>query len=283
MGIFDDIVSPVKNALDNIVRGVEVPIDKVESIFGEVIRFTDQLVKDFLNMIEDLRTLFNATNVEIMFVSPFKEAALTAIGDVKKLYALIIQASAPLADGVKDDLMIPINAVYSRMRSGMRDMTMEIGKLLEGIEREGQRVSHNIYSDFNRVKASLEAFPIEISMLKNKIERQFKVVAEDAFNVLPDVPEMLEKEGANAFHAVKTSGQVISTDLTGFESALKRRFDNENAVLDFFYIVVLSAILVALVSVFMITKSISLIINIIIMILVAIILYILLEVFLGAI
>lgn len=281
MGIFDDIVDPIKGAFQSIVKGVEIPIHVVESLFGQVIHFTEELIHEFLNMIEDLRNLFNASNIETIFITPFKDAALDTVGDVRKLYALIVQASAPVADGVKDDLMVPINAVYSTMKSGMMDMTSKLGDLLAKIEEEGQKVAHSIWSDFNRVKASLEAFPVELGILKRKIVEEFKAVTADAFGVLPDVPEMLEHAGASAFHVVKKRGEVIGADFTNFEASAKKRFENENAVIDLFYIVMIGAVLVALVSIFMITKSMALIMTIVIMILVALVLHVVVEFILG--
>ena len=76
MGVFDDIVDPIKGAFQSIVKGVEIPIHVIESLFGKVIHFTEELIHQFLSMIEDLRNLFNASNIEILFLAPFKNAAV---------------------------------------------------------------------------------------------------------------------------------------------------------------------------------------------------------------
>lgn len=283
MTIFDDIVGPIKDALSNLVSTVEKPIKIAVSLFGKVITFTRELIESFLKMIEDLRTMFNARNIEQLFLSPFKKAALDTMEDVDALYKLIIQASGPSTDGVKDELMIPLNAMYIKMKSGMGFMTSAMGDLLTKLEQEGQRVAHSIYSDFNRVKASLESFPVEIGILKQKIGEEFQAVTSHAFSVLPDIPSMVETAGADAFHAVKKSGQVVGADFTNFEASTKRRFENENTAIDLFYMVLIGGILIALVSIFMITKSVALLINILIMVVIALVVYSVVEIALGVI
>lgn len=281
MGIFEDIVSPVENAFKSIVKGVEVPIHVIESIFGTVIKVTEEFITSVLNMIEDLRNLFNASNVEILFLSPFKDAALSVVGSVDKLYNLITQASAPTAEGVKEELMVPINAVYSKMKSGMNDMVGKLGNLLTRLQTEGQRVMHSIMEDFHRIKALLETFPVEIGILKRKIASEIKVVGADAFSIVQDIPEMIERDGANAFHAVKKKGDVVGADFTNFESSLKRRFTNENAALDLFYLVLIGGIIAVFIAIFMVTKSIALIVNILVIVLIALVLYGVTEFLLG--
>lgn len=283
MTIFDDVVDPIKDAFKSIVKGVEAPIHVVESLFGTVIHMTEEFIQEVLSMIEDMRTFFNASNVEKMFFSPFKAAAMSVIGDVDKLYNLVIQASPPSAEGIKDDLMVTLNAAYTKMKSGMTSMVGQLGKLVTKLQQEGARVAHSIMEDFNRVKALLETFPTEIGILKRKILEEIKVIGEDAFSVLPDIPDMIEKEGANVFHAVQRKGEVIGADFTNFEASVKNRFTNENAAIDLFYLVIIGGIIAMLVSVFMVTKSTFLIMTIVLTILIALVIYAVVEFVLGVI
>lgn len=278
MGIFGDIIAPVKD----LINGLEKPIHTVESIFGTIINMTEQVISDIRDMITDMENLFNAHNIETMFLYPFKDAALAAVKDVDTLYKLISSVSSPVVDGVEDTLMVPIKATYAMMRSGMRLMLTTLGTVMTKMEHDLQDATHVIQGDFARLKAVVQSIPVEITILGRKIGQELKVVAEDAFSVLPEIPDMLEKAGNTAFSVVRKTGTIVETDFSAVESSIKKRFDNESAVMDLFYLVVIGGIIAILVSVFMATHSIKIVIIAIIMLIISFIIYTICDLVIGS-
>jgi len=278
MGIFDDIIAPVKD----LINGLQKPIHTVENIFGEVIDMTEQLISSIRDMISDMENLFNAHSVETMFLAPFADAALAAVKDVETLYALISSVSSVVIDGVGDVIMTPIKATYNLMHRSMDAMLNTLGSVMKKMANDASTLTHKIHGDFARLKALIQSIPVEIGILGRKIRTELAVIGEDAFQILPDFPDMLEKDGNIAFSAVKKVGTVVAADFSGLEVSLKRRLDNESAVLDLFYLVVIGGILAVIVSIFMVTHSVKIIIILLVIFVVSLMIFVLSDLIIGS-
>lgn len=281
IGIFDDIVSPIKDALQAVVSGVEKPIRTVESIFGEVINFTKEFIQSVVNMIEDMRNLFNARQVETIFLYPFKEAALTALKDIETIYQLMISVGKPSIDGVEETLMAPIDAVYQGLRVSARAVLGSVNNIIVHIKEDLESAGHAIIGDFVRLKALIDSLPVEMKILGRKIRQELSVVGDDAFDMAMPIPEFGVKAGNFAFSEVRKTGTVVAADFSALESGIKRRFANEHAVLDLLYIAIIGGIIAALVTIFMVTHSIKVIVIILIMMVVSILIFAITELLIG--
>jgi hypothetical protein len=144
---------------------------------------------------------------------------------------------------------------------------------MAGIANGLSSATHVIRGDFARLKAVIESIPTEITILGRKIRSELLVVADDAFHVLPDIPDMLEATGNTAFGAVKRIGAMAAADFTALEAGSKKRLDNEGAVLDLFYVVVIGSIITVIVSIFMMTQSIKIIILLIVIFIISLLIY----------
>lgn len=277
MGIFDDIIKPVTD----LINGLEKPIHVVESIFGTVINLISDTIADIRNMIEDMRNLFNAANVETLFITPFKDAALTAVKDIDTLYKLISSVSSPVIDGVESDLMIPINAAYSALRAGLKVMLTATATIINRISQDLQDATHVIHGDFQRLKSLVESFPPEIAILSRKIGQELLVVGDDAFDILPEVADMAVSAGNSAFSAVRKAGAVVAADFTSLEASLKRRIDNENAAYELLLIVIVMSVVALLVGIYMLTHSIMLIIIVIVIVIISLLIYAIVDLVIG--
>jgi len=268
--------------LKDLINGLEKPIQVVEKIFGEVIDMTEELIASIRNMISDMENLFNAHGVEIIFLYPFRDAALAAVKDVETLYRLISSVSSPVIDGVEDIIMTPIKATYSLMRTSMNDMLDTLEAIVTKIKNDMSVISHSIQGDFTRLKSLVDSIPVEITVFARKIQAELTVVGEDAFQILPEFADMAEKTGSTAFSAVKKAGTVVAADFTSLEASLKRRIDNESAVLDLFYLVIIGGILAVIIGIFMVTHSIKIIIILLVIFVISLFIFAICDLILGS-
>lgn len=255
MGILDGILSPIKD----LISGLTHPIKTVENLFGETIEFTEDIVEGFIDMINEMENLFNASGMETLFIHPFEDAAMEAIGSIDKLFVLISSVSGIRADGLKDELMVPLKGAYDHMKSALSSFKEEMLALIEKIEDEEGELKRGLYHEFTRISSIIEVLPSEISVLSKRIEEGFKVEAGKAFAIIPEFGELAEKEGARAFGVVKRVGQTAEVDFEAFERDLQTRMKNESDNVDLYYLVAISLVIAIVASVFMLTHSIILV------------------------
>lgn len=277
IGIFDDIVAPLKGLINDIQK----PVDAVESIFGEIVQVTEQFIQQIMSMIESMRNLFNAQGVEVIFLYPFKDAALSALSSIDKLYQLMISVGAPIIEGTESTIMDPIDAVYASMRTAASAVLVTVSNIVTQIKDDFESMGHVIQGDFARLKALIDSMPVEIRILGRKIREELQVIGEDAFSVAMEVPDMSAKTGNLAFSSVRKVGTVVEADFTSLEASLKRRFANENAALDLLYLVIICGIIAVIVGVFMITHSIRVVFVTLIVLIVCLLFYAIIEKVIG--
>jgi hypothetical protein len=273
MGILDDIVSPIKDAISDLT----VPVKAAENLFGEVIDFTEDIINEIKNMINELENLFNASSVEVLFLNPFKDAALSAIGSIEKLFTLISSVSGITADGLKDELMVPLQGAYDHMKSALSFFKDEMNSMITEIENGEEELKRGLYHEFTRIASAIEVLPSEISILAKRIERGFKVEAGKAFAIIPEFGEMAEKSGARAFATIKKTGEAAEVDFEEFEQNVKTRMKNESDNVDLYYLLALGLVVAVIAAVFMLTHSLILVQIIMAFIVIVLISYLIFE------
>jgi hypothetical protein len=273
MGIFDDILGPLKDLIGSLTRPVKV----IKKVLGEVVEFTEEIVESFEDMLATLRDLFNESHVETMFLSPFKDAAFTAISSIEKLLALAAKAGEPTTEGIEEILMAPILTSYTVMREALKLMGNAFESFITELNEKTISFPRGIHSEFSRVKSLIGSLPIEIKIVKSKIENEFRVKSNRAFAVLPDFPEVATTLGSNASGGVRSVGSRVAESFENIEHSIHQRLANENAVLDFFIIGIIILVIIVIASVFMITKSFIAIIAIIGIIVISLILLMVME------
>jgi hypothetical protein len=263
-----------------LVNGIQKPIKNVESILGQEIDLTDDIIKSIMEMIEEMRNLFNARKVEVMFLQPFKDAALTALSSIDKLYKLIISTGTTIIDDAKDTVMGPINDLYASLRSALNDVSTSAHDIIVYIEDKLGSTEHYIQGDFMRLKTITSAMKGEVGTLRAKIREELSVVGEDAFSIKMIVPDMASKAAHGARIAslsMKKVGTVVETDFSDIEASLKKRFINEHAALDMLYMVIIVCVIAMLVFVFAVTHSVRVVIIVVIMMVVYFTVYLIID------
>lgn len=273
MGILDAIISPIKD----VINSLEKPIKTTESIFGEVIDFTEDLIKEIRDMITELTMLFNASKVETLFLSPFKSAALEAIGSVEDLFKILADVSEVSTDGLKDELMTSINATYDHMRKSMFLFKDEMKSMIQQISDDEDTLKRGLYHEFRRIESAIEVIPMEISFLSKKVANEFKVEVNKAFGVIPEFGELAEKETKEVFMKVRRTGTTTRQTFENLEQSIHRRLENEMAQVDLFVILIILLIVFLIASIFFITKSMIVVKIIIYFILLTFVVYLIYE------
>lgn len=273
MGILDDILSPIRD----IINGLEKPIATVERIFGEVINFTKQIIQSFIDMLDTLKDLFNASQVELMFLNPFKDAALTAVGSIEKLLAIASQAGVPTTDGLEDLIVGPIKLTYQAMRNNLGKMISTFGNLISEANARALAIPRGIASEFSRTKTMFASLEVDLKGIGAKIANEFSVASTPIYSVIPDFEDLGNVVTSNISGFVTTTGTSVRDDFTSIEQSVHRRFENENASVDFFYIAIFIMIIAVVGGLFMATRSIIAVIAVLVIIIIAFVFYMIFD------
>lgn len=255
MGIFDDIVNPIKKAIEKPIDVINKGVEEVEHVFGEVVTFSEDLVKEFEQMIRDMEDLFKVKNVEMLFLDTFKNGAFTAISDIEKIATLMSAVSGISTEGLGDDLKASIRDTYSFLKGKLAFMTSELETIMAKIEDDEQGIKRGIYHEFERVKSLAKLLPLEIKILSRKIAEEFKVEGGKAFAVIPEFGEFAEKEGKDAFQNVKKVGTATRESFENLEQSIRKRLAAESAQVDLLPLLIVGLIVLLIVGIFMLTKS----------------------------
>jgi hypothetical protein len=252
MGILDSIVSPIKSVISDLT----VPVKSAERLFGEVINFTEDIIKAIKDMISEMESLFNASKVENLFVSPFKEAALVAVGSIDKLFKLMIDVSEISTDGVKELLIDPIRDAYNFMTSSLGVFRNELGNMVNNIEDDLSSLRLGLYHEFRRIDTLVEQLKQETDVISRKIENEFRVEIRKASGDVYEFGTLAGKESENTFAKVRRTGEATRESFENLESSIKRRLAAESAQVDLLYFVLFAMIFLLIAGVFIITQSI---------------------------
>lgn len=250
MGILDDIISPIKDVVDTL----EKPVKVVENIFGVIIKITKEIVEMILNMVSEIENLFNASQIETIFLSPFKEAALSAVGSVKKLLDLLAPF-APNSEGASELITEPIKDAYLMLKNSMDKVSTEVKLIMERIESESLDLIEGTESKFDSFLLKVQNIPSSINEISNKLKGNFKVETGKIFEI-PSSFNPVAK--ADAFTSQKKVGNNFSTNVESFDDVKEKitsRFKNEHSALDMMYALIFFVIVGIIGAVYYVTQS----------------------------
>lgn len=270
MGLLDAVLAPIRE----VTSSLEKPINLVKKVFGEVVEFTEEVINMIEKMINDIEDLFNASEVEHIFLYPFKEAALKAIGSVEKIYELL-KDLIPSASGYKEFILSPLKDAYSIARSSTKNLLDEGKKIIDSIDSKIYSGFSIVRNHFETVGATLETFPSELLTVSETIKRNFEIEVTKLFHVVPEFTGYIKNETDDLTHFVKNS---VTTDVESFkniEEGLKSRIASENSSIDFFIIISVVLFLAIIGGIFYITKSLVAVGALFLILIIAIFIYIL--------
>jgi archaellum component FlaC len=269
-------MAPIKS----VINGLEKPVKVVESVFGEVIKITEEIIQSIEEMIEEMRNLFDNAGVDALFLNPFTNAAFTALSSIEKLYQLISSVGTPIIDDAESLVMEAANSVYASLRNDMNTVMSTLDDIKTRINEDLEKTGHGIQEDFMRLKTLVESLPVEISILGRKIRQELRVIGEDAFTVPLVVSEEVRRAEGFASASVKKAGTVVGADFASFEASLHRRLSNENAMVDLLCMVIVVVVIAAIVGIFLLTHSMRLVVFIFVIIFISFLLHLLLDIIL---
>jgi len=250
MGLLDSILSPIKD----VIKNLDPPLNLVMKVFGEVIKFTEEIINMIEGMIRDIEDMFNASKVESIFLYPFKEAALVAVGSVEKIFELL-KDLIPSPNGYKEFILSPLEDAYSIAKKSTKALYDEGLKIIDYIEKK-------IYSNFSIVKnhfetvgATLDTFPSELLSIGEKIKRNFEIEVEKLFHIVPEFAGYVKNEADELSHRVENRITTSVESFKGVEDNLKARFLSEHYAIDFFLIIIFVLFLALLGGVYYVTRS----------------------------
>jgi len=272
MGILDDILSPVKD----IINSLEKPVHVVEGIFGEIIKFTKEIIETLIEMIHEIESLFNKSEIETIFLAPFKDAALVAVGSVKLLLDLLAPF-APNTEGSKELIMAPIEDAYSLMKDSFNKVKDEVKIFISEIESESLELVTGTNSKFESFLIKVESIPSSIKQIADKLKDNFKVETGKIFDIESEYNPYTK---TGNFITDKKIKQRLTTNVESYanvEEKISARIHNEHAALDTLYLVLFFVIVGMLGVIYYVTRSLLPIVVLLGIIIIAIILYMIFE------
>lgn len=276
MGFLDDILSPIKSAINTL----EEPVKEVVKLFGEAAQFIEDLINTIKNVITQIENLFNESKIEYMFLHPFKEAALTAIGDLERLTSIALSAGGD-AKNMVDDIMIdietPIIAVTQKLKDSFVDFETITATLIKNIKDEVDNISYGIFTEFDSLKADIEALPSYLDDFGRSIENMFEVRVKRAYKVGIEFDNAVERKVVSTTRDLRSDGEMIYKSLDSFKHSVETRLNAESKSLDLAILVVVALILGSIIGVYLLTKSISATLIVIVMLVVIILISLLVE------
>lgn len=258
MGILDSILSPIRHVISGLespVHAVEEVLSDAEHVFGEVISFTEDLIREFRSMITDLESLFHASKVEKLFLSPFKEAAFLAVGSIEKLFDLMVEVSDISADGVKDLIMDPVKDAYGFMKKSLEFFKDEMKNMIDDIEDAAAALKRGLLHEFKRIESVIELLPTELKIISRRIKEEFEVSIQKAGGEIFEFGEFAEREVKTAAGKVTKRGEATRDTFESIEKSVKNRLAAESAQVDFVAFAVIGLLLALVAGIFMVTQS----------------------------
>lgn len=256
MGFIDDILGPIKEA----ISGVENVIEDVVKLFGEAVRFLENVIQTIKDVIEQIANLFNANKIEYMFIHPFKDAALTAIGDLDKLVSIALKAGGlgkdilgDIIDGVEDG----VKDVVTGLKEGMLMFEHATSRLLRDIVEGIENIGYDVYAGFDAIFEDLKSFPSYLDDFGRKIEKLFEINAKKAYNTALEFDHTVERKVISTKHEITSTGDQVYESLDNFKNSIEARMKAESDSIDFLVILLLVLIVGAVIGVYMLTKSVN--------------------------
>lgn len=274
MGLLSVIIDPIKD----IINGLEKPVQLVEKVFGVVVDLVKQTIQLIEQMIDDIISLFNYHKIESIFLYPFNEAALVAVGSVEKMMTLL-KEFLPNPDNYKDDIYNAIDDVYKDILDTTKLLKKSGLAVLEELKNASYGEFETVKHRFESVGAILDEFPQEIDLMIMKVKDVFEIEKGKLFHIVPEFTNFVKAREITAQRKIKN---VMTTNISGFkdiEDSLKTRLANENSQIDFLMIFVFVGIIGLIGGVYYFTKSTVAVFSLIVIFFICFIIYMAQSVF----
>lgn len=256
MGLLDDILSPVKD----VISDVETAVEQAIKLFGEVARFLEDIIRTIKQVIEEITTLFNLSKIEYMFIYPFKEAAFTALNDIKSLTDLAIRAGGEgknLLDDIIGDAEQSISAVIQKIKDGMSDFEDATSRLIQKIKDEAKNISYDVFASFDEAFNDIESFPSYLDDFGKAVEKMFRIETRKTYKVITEFDDVVEKSIIKTKHDISSIGERTFQPLDKFKQTIESRIRSETSAFELLTLIFVGLIVGAVIGVYMITNSVS--------------------------
>lgn len=276
MGFLNDILGPITSAISD----VENAISEVVKLFGEAARFLEDLIKTILDVVEQIKHLFNLSKIEYLFIHPFKEAALTAISDIKKLTAIALKAGGLGSDilgDITDGAESSIRAVVEKVKDGMSDFEDATSRLIQKIKDEVKDISYDVFEGFHDVFNDIESYPSYLEDFGRAIEKMFKVTTQRAYHTAVEFDNAVEKKMIQTTHDITSFGNRSYQPLDKFKQTIETRIKSESDTLDLLVLIFVGLIIGTIIAVYMLTKSVSTVLYVIVFLVIIMIVVLIVE------
>lgn len=250
MGLLSFIIAPIKD----IISGLEKPVELVEKVFGIVVELIKETIQLIEKMIDDIISLFNYHKIEAIFLYPFKEAALVAVGSVEKMMTLL-REFLPNPDNFKDDIYNAIDDAYQEILSTTKRLKNTGIKVLDELRDASYGEFETVKHRFESIGSTLDEFPQEINLMIIKVKDIFEIEKGKLFHVVPEFTNNLKSREIAASQKIKN---IMTKDVSSFkdvEDSLKTRLANENSQIDFLMIFIFIGIIGLIGAVYYFTRS----------------------------
>jgi len=256
MGLLGDILSRVKD----VISDVETAVEQAVKLFGEVARFLEDVIRTIKQVIEEITTLFNLSKIEYMFIHPFKEAAFTALSDIKYLVSIAIRAGGEgknILNDIIDGAEQSINAVVQKIKDGMSDFEDATSRLIQKIKDEAKNISYDVFASFDEAFNDIESFPSYLDDFGKAVEKMFRVEVRKTYKVVTEFDDVVEKSVVQTKHDIASIGERTFQPLDKFKQTIETRIRSEGSALDLLVLIFIGLIIGAVIGVYMITHSVS--------------------------
>lgn len=251
MGFLDAVLKPIESA----VSSVENAVSEVVKLFGEAARFLEDIIKQMLDVISRIKRMFNESKIEYLFLHPFEQAALVAIGDLEKLSSIVIKAGAP--SNILNDIEYPVRSVIEKSKTDLAFFEDAITRLIAGIKDDIEALGYDIHTEFDAIFNDISSIPSYLDDIKDSVANSFKVNESKAFNVITEFDNSIEAAILDAKAEVNVLGSKSTESLEGFRQSVVNRIESESSKLDLLIVIVVVLILGSIIGIYYITRSLT--------------------------
>lgn len=256
MGFFDSLLAPIKD----IINGIEKPVHEVIHIFGEVIKFTEDIIKGLVSMLQEIESLFNPQNLENFVTAPFKDAIKMFVDAILDLYKATTSAADFGADAAKDLLIEPIALAYKSLKDGLDNMMGKMDELMIDLKRKEIGFVGGFHQELRTIGSLSSVLKDDVDSLKSKLKTSIAVHFREIFTLPSEFDAVAKRNALVKDKTVTHKNNVVVEDFKKITDSVKKRLENEHAVFDLMITLVILSLVITVGVIYMATKSIRIVI-----------------------
>jgi hypothetical protein len=248
MGIFGDILSPLKD----IIHGLAHPVAEVERIFGTVISLTEGIITELVSLVGQLENLFDQNKFSEIFIDPFKNAIITSLNGIDTLSQLIFKYGSEQFDDIRQVLEDPSSNVYKRIHEGLAFLKQGYIDIVNNITPIPTRVIDASTRDLHSFIARIDN---DIELIKREVKSIFRVTSSKSAEITQEFIQFARTGGANVSHDVNRVGSIVVDDARDLKASIDRRLANEHSALTLLVVIIVGFLIIGLIFIYTMTKS----------------------------